>query len=101
MEESGDEPDAGPERQVPERLVERLVGDRRLGRRRPSVNAPQGAASRARFREALDLVVKRQEPLARQVEAVVGPQLAVGDEDEDPFLEIEQLENGQGVSLAV
>ena len=47
------------------------------------------------------LVVESQEPLAGEVEAVVGPQLAVGDIDEDPFLEIEQLENGQGVSLAV
>ena len=79
----------------------RPVWPSRRGSLSPSVNAPQGAASRARFGEALDLVVKRQEPLARQVEAVVGPQLAVGDEDEDPFLEIEQLENGEGVSLAV
>jgi hypothetical protein len=55
----------------------------------------------ARFGEALDLVVEGQEPLARQVEAVVGPQFAVGDEDEDLFLEIEQLENGEGVTLAV
>jgi hypothetical protein len=45
--------------------------------------------------------VESQEPLAGQVEAVVGPQLAVDDVDEDLFLEIEQLENGQGVSLAV
>jgi hypothetical protein len=45
--------------------------------------------------------VEGQEPLAGQLEAVVGPQLAVGDEDEDLFLEIEQLQNGQGVSLAV
>ena len=57
--------------------------------------------SGARDGEAFDLVVEGQEPLAGQVEAVVGLQLAVGDVDEDLFLEIEQLENGQGVSLAV
>ena len=32
---------------------------------------------------------------------MVGPQLAPGDGDVDPLLEIEQLEDGQGVSLAV
>ena len=42
-----------------------------------------------------------QEPLTGQVEAVVGLQLAVGDVDEDAFLEIEQLDDGQGVSVAV
>jgi hypothetical protein len=42
--------------------------------------------------------VERQEPLAGQGEAVFGPQFAVGDVDEDSFLEIEQLEHGQGVS---
>ena len=42
-----------------------------------------------------------EEPLSRQVEAVVRLQLAFGNVDEDLFLEIEQLENGQGVSLAV
>jgi hypothetical protein len=47
--------------------------------------------SRTRFGEAFDLVVESQEPLAGQAEAVVGPQFAVGDVDEDPFLEIEQL----------
>src|SRR5688500_5233447 len=57
--------------------------------------------SGARGGEAFDLVVERQEALAGQVEAVVGSQLVVGDVDEDVFLEIEQLENGQGVSLAV
>jgi hypothetical protein len=57
--------------------------------------------SRARFGEALDLVVESQEPLAGQVEAVIGLQLAVRDVDGDQFLEIEQLENGQRVSLAV
>ncbi len=50
---------------------------------------------------AFDLVVEGEESLSGQVEAVVGLQLAVGDVDEDPFLEIEQLEDGQGVSLAV
>ena len=45
--------------------------------------------------------MESQEALAGQVEAVVGLQVAVGDVDEDPFLEIEQLENGQRVSLAV
>jgi hypothetical protein len=50
--------------------------------------------SRARFGEALDLVVESQEALAGEVEAVVGPQLAVGHGDEDLFLEIEQLEDG-------
>ncbi len=45
--------------------------------------------------------MESQEPLTRQEEAVVGPQLAVGHVDIDPFLEIEQLENGQGVSLTV
>jgi hypothetical protein len=57
--------------------------------------------SRARFGESFDLVAESQEPLAGEVEAVVGSQFAVGDIDEDPFLEIEQLENRQGVSLAV
>ena len=42
-----------------------------------------------------------QELLTGQVEAVVGPQLSVGDVDEDLFLEIEQLEDGQRVTLAV
>src|SRR5918995_7151940 len=51
--------------------------------------------------KALDLVMERQKPLARQVEAVVGLQLAVGDVDEDLLLEIEQLDDGQGVSVAV
>jgi hypothetical protein len=55
----------------------------------------------ARASKAFDLIVEGQEPLTGQVEAVVGPQLAVGDVDEDLLLEIEQLENGQGVSLAV
>ena len=41
--------------------------------------------------------MESQEPLAGQEEAVIGPQLAFGHIDEDPFLEIEQLENGQGV----
>src|SRR5919106_1051877 len=50
--------------------------------------------SHGRSREAVDLVVKRQEPLAGQTEAVLGLQLVVGDVDEDPFLEIEQLDNG-------
>jgi hypothetical protein len=57
--------------------------------------------SRARFGEAFDLVVESQEALAGQVEAVVGSQLAVGDVDEDLFLEIEQLEDCEGVSVAV
>ena len=47
--------------------------------------------SGARGGEAFDLVVEGQEALAGQVEAVVGLQLAVGDIDEDPLLEIEQL----------
>ena len=42
-----------------------------------------------------------QESLPSQVEAVVGLQLAFGDVDEDVFLEIEQLEYGQRVSLAL
>jgi len=50
--------------------------------------------SRARFSEAFDLVVESQEALAGEVEAVVGLQLAVGDVDEDPFVEIEELEDG-------
>jgi hypothetical protein len=45
--------------------------------------------------------VESQEPLAGEVEAVVGPQLAVGEVHENLFLEIEQLENGEGVALAV
>jgi hypothetical protein len=45
--------------------------------------------------------VEGEEPLAGEVEAVVGLQLAVGDVDVDPLPEIEQLEDGQGVSLAV
>jgi hypothetical protein len=44
--------------------------------------------------------VEGQEPLAGEVEAVVRLQLAVGNVDEDPLLEIEQLENGQSVSLS-
>jgi hypothetical protein len=51
--------------------------------------------------KAFDLIVESQEPLSGQVEAVVCLQLAFGDVDEDVLLEIEQLENGQGVSLAV
>jgi hypothetical protein len=51
--------------------------------------------------KSLDLVAESQEPLTGQGEAVVGPQFAVGHIDEDPLLEIEQLEDGQGVSLAV
>jgi len=50
---------------------------------------------------AFDLVVEGEESLSGEVEAVVRLQLAFGDVDEDVFLEIEQLENGQGVSLAV
>src|SRR5688572_8283430 len=50
---------------------------------------------------AFDLVVEGEESLSRQVEAVLRLQLAIGDVHEDVFLEIEQLENGQGVSLAV
>src|SRR5687768_8386612 len=57
--------------------------------------------SGARGGEAFDLVVERQEALTGQVEAVVGSQLVVGDVDEDPLLEIEQLQHGQRVSLAV
>ena len=45
--------------------------------------------------------MESKEPLTGEEEAVVGPQFPVGDVDEDLFLEIEQLENGQGVSLAV
>ena len=47
---------------------------------------------------AFDLVVEGEEALAGQVEAVVRLQLAFDDVDEDAFLEIEQLENGQRVS---
>ena len=57
--------------------------------------------SGARDGEAFDLVVEGEEALSGQEEAVVGLQLAFGDVDEDAFLDIEQLENGQGVSLAV
>ena len=56
---------------------------------------------RNRRGEALDLVAEGQEALPGEVEAVVGPQLAVADVDVDLFLEIEQLEDGQGVPLAV
>jgi hypothetical protein len=59
------------------------------------------STSGARHWEAVDLVVERQESLTGEVEAVVGPQLAVGEVDEDLFLEIRQLEDCQGVSLAV
>jgi hypothetical protein len=54
-----------------------------------------------RHGKAFDLVVEGEESLSGQVEAVVCLQLAFGDVDEDAFLEIEQFENGQGVSLAV
>jgi hypothetical protein len=57
--------------------------------------------SRRPHGQAVDLVVEGEEPLAGEVEAVVGLQLAVGDVDVDPLPEIEQLEDGQGVSLAV
>jgi hypothetical protein len=45
--------------------------------------------------------VERQEPLTGEVQAAVRLQLAVGEVDEDLLLEIEQLEDGQGVALAV
>src|SRR3954464_3942786 len=54
-----------------------------------------------RHAKAFDLVVEGQEPLTGQVEAVVGLQLAVGNVDEDLLPEIEQLEHGQRVPLAV
>jgi hypothetical protein len=38
--------------------------------------------------------VQGQEWLTGEVEAVVGLQLAVGEVDEDPFVEIEELEDG-------
>src|SRR4051794_15211022 len=57
--------------------------------------------SRGRFGEAFDLVMEGEESLSGEVEAVVCFQRAFGDVDEDAFLEIEQLENGKGVSLAV
>jgi hypothetical protein len=60
-----------------------------------------GGSSETRHGEAFDLVVEGQEPLTGQVEAVFGLQLAVGDVDEDPLLEIEQLEHGHGVAFAV
>ena len=41
-----------------------------------------------------------EESLSGQLEAVVRLQLAFGEVDEDAFLQIEQLENGQG-SLAL
>jgi hypothetical protein len=50
--------------------------------------------------KAFDLVVEGEESLAGKVEAVVCLQLAFCDVDEDAFLEVEQLENGQCVSLA-
>jgi hypothetical protein len=45
--------------------------------------------------------VEGQEPLTGEVEAVVGLQLAVDEVDEDLFLKIEQLQNGQRVPFAV
>jgi hypothetical protein len=51
--------------------------------------------------KAFDLVAEGEESLSGQVKAVVCLQLAYGDVDEDVFLEIEQLESGQGVSLTV
>ena len=77
--------------------VRSLAGSR-AGRAREDLRV---VVSRARDGEALNLVVESQEPLTGQIEAVVGLQLAVGDVDEDPFLEIEQLEHGQGVAFAV
>jgi hypothetical protein len=53
-----------------------------------------------RLGKALALVVESQEALAGEVEAVLGPQLAVDDVHEDLLLEIEQLEDGEGVALA-
>ena len=52
-------------------------------------------------REALDLVAQRQEALPGQREAVVGPQLAAGDVDVDALLEVQELEHGERVALAV
>jgi hypothetical protein len=66
-----------------------------------STTRPYPPAAHDRGVEAFDLVVKGQESLPGQVEAVLGLQFAVGDVDEDPLLEIEQLENGQGVAFAV
>jgi hypothetical protein len=57
--------------------------------------------SRAPDGDAFDLVVERQEALTGQVEAVGQSSLAVGHADVDPFLEIEQFEDGKGASLAV
>ena len=51
--------------------------------------------------EALDHVMKGQEALTGQVEAVVGLQLAVDDVDVDALLEIQELEDRQGVPFAV
>jgi hypothetical protein len=74
-------------------FVERMeaVGS---GRTPQDSAAERVASSRGSCGKAFDLVMERQEPLTRQVEAVVGLQLAAGDVDEDQFLEIEQLENG-------
>src|SRR3954447_3015307 len=63
--------------------------------------AATGRRSRTRGGEAFDLVVQGQEALTGQGEAVLGLQLSVGDMDEDPLLEGEQLDDGQGVAFAV
>jgi hypothetical protein len=49
-----------------------------------------------------DLVVESEEPLTSQVEAVIGFQIAVDHHvNEDPLVEIQQLDDGQRISLAV
>src|SRR5215213_4516948 len=58
-------------------------------------------ASSSRVRLAFDLVVQRQEALPGQIEAVLGLELAVGNEDIDLFVEGEQLEHGEGVAFAL
>src|SRR3954449_11743076 len=68
------------------------------GRSSDIPHSPRKACPRS---DPLDEVAQRQEALAGEREAVVGPQLAVLDEDVDLLLEGEELQDGQRVALAV
>src|SRR5215218_1999320 len=67
----------------------------------PCAEMPHSPRKPSRQSDALDDVVQREEPLARQGEAVVGLQLAVRDEHGDLLLEREKLQDRQRVALAV
>src|SRR3954451_8796855 len=68
---------------------------------RPQQRHPAFSGESLSRSDPLDEVAQRQEPLAGEREAVVGPQLAVLDEDVDLLLEGEELQDGERVALAV